>query len=151
MELIFVRTQYIYPSMTYLCKRPLGLGFVQATFCKNIIFEILAIIFRAFWTFQSFPGFFSTCFEISVWNLVYTCSSRCSTSSSSFIPIGTICPTLQPKKVQSHLSALMALKIIQGPQIWYTHLKVYWSPLIFITVGQFLALWLTKTLERGCY
>ena len=31
MELIFVRTQCIYPSMTYLCKRPLGLGFVQAT------------------------------------------------------------------------------------------------------------------------
>ena len=26
-----VRTQCIYPSMTYLCKRPLGLGFVQAT------------------------------------------------------------------------------------------------------------------------
>ena len=26
-----VRTQRIYPSMTYLCKRPLGLGFVQAT------------------------------------------------------------------------------------------------------------------------
>ena len=29
MELIFVRTQRIYPSMTYLCKRPLGMGFVQ--------------------------------------------------------------------------------------------------------------------------
>ena len=31
MELIFVRTQRIYPCMTYLCKRPLRLGFVQAT------------------------------------------------------------------------------------------------------------------------
>ena len=31
MELIFVWTQCIYPSMTYLCKRPLRLGFLQAT------------------------------------------------------------------------------------------------------------------------
>ena len=29
MELIFVRTQCIYSCMTYLCKHPVGLGFVQ--------------------------------------------------------------------------------------------------------------------------
>ena len=50
------------------------------------------------------------------------CSRWCYTSSSSFIPIGTLWPTLQPKIGQSHLSAFMALKIILRPQIWYTHL-----------------------------
>ena len=30
-------------------------------------------------------------------------------------------------------------------------LWVSWSLLIFVMVGQFLALWRTKTLERGCY
>ena len=89
---------------------------ISSVFCKKIIFVILAIIFARF------PGFFSTCFEISVWNLVYTCSRWCYTSRSSFIPIGTLWPTLQPKIGQSHLSALMAWKIIQRPQIWYTHL-----------------------------
>ena len=76
-------------------------------------------LFSEFWwlslcvlDFLKFSGFFSTCFEISVWNLVYTCSRWCYTSSSSFIPIGTLWPTLQPKIGQSHLSAFMALKII---------------------------------------
>ena len=70
-----------------------------------------------FGIFRSFPGF-----ELSGWNLVYTCSRWCYTSSSSFIPIGTLCPTSQPKIGQSHLSAFMALKIIWRPQIWYIHL-----------------------------
>ena len=35
----------------------------------------------AFWIFKKFSGLFSTCFEISVWNLVYTCSMWCYTSS----------------------------------------------------------------------
>ena len=94
---------------------------ISSVFCKNIIFIILAIIFGVL-DFQSFPGFCSTCFEISIWNSVYTCSRWCYTSSSSFIPIGTLWPTLQPKIVQSHLSAFMALKIIYRPQILYTHL-----------------------------
>ena len=78
-------------------------------FSKKIFEEFLDC---AFWIFRSFLGFFSTCFEISVWNLVYTCSRWLYTSSSSFIPIGTLWPTLQPKIGQSHLSAFMALKII---------------------------------------
>ena len=71
---------------------------------------------------KSFPDFFfCTCFEISVWNLAYTFSGWCHTSSSSLIPIWTLWPTLQPKIGQIHLSACMALKIILRPQIWYTH------------------------------
>ena len=69
---------------------------------------------------KSFPDFFCTCCEISVWNLAYTSNGWCHMSSSSFIPIWTLWPTLQPKIGQSHLSAFMALKIIQRPQIWYT-------------------------------
>ena len=85
---------------------------ISSVFCKKFIFRILAIIFVRFGFFGRFPGFFSTCFEISIWNLVYTCSRWCYTSSSSFIPIGTLWPTLQPKIGQSHLSAFMPLKII---------------------------------------
>ena len=61
---------------------------------------------------KSFPDFFCTCCEISVWNLAYTSSGWCHTSSSSFIPIWTLWPTLLPNVGQSHLSAFMALKII---------------------------------------
>ena len=61
---------------------------------------------------EVFRTFFCTCCEISVWNLAYTFSGWCHTSSLSFIPIWTLWPTLQPKIGQSHLSAFMALKII---------------------------------------
>ena len=61
---------------------------------------------------EKFSGLFCTCCEISVWNLAYRSSGWCHTSSSSFIPIWTIWPTLQPKIGQSHLSALIAVKII---------------------------------------
>ena len=30
--------------------------------------------FCVFWILRSFPGLFSTCFEISIWNMVYTFS-----------------------------------------------------------------------------
>ena len=77
-------------------------------------FQNFGDYFCAFWIFRSFPGFFSTCFGISVWNLVYTCSRWCYTSSSSFVRIGTLWPTLQAKIGQSHLSAFMALKSYRG-------------------------------------
>ena len=120
-------------------------------FCKNIIFGILAIIFARFGFFQSFAGFFSTCFEISVWNLVYTCSRWCYTSSSSFIPIGTLWPTLQPTKAKSFICIINSLKNhIEASDLVHTLiLWVSWSLLILIMCGQFLALWRTKTLERG--
>ena len=76
-----------------------------------------------YWSSQPakcFPDIFCTCYEISVWNLAYTSSGWCHTSSSSLIPIWTLWPTLQPKIGQSHLSAFMALKIIQRLHIWYT-------------------------------
>ena len=63
---------------------------------------------------KMFPDFLCTCFEISVWNLAYTSGGWCHTSSSSFIQIWTLRPTLQPKICQSHLSAYMALKLYRG-------------------------------------
>ena len=60
---------------------------------------------------KSFPDFFCTCCKVSVWNLAYTSGGWCHTSSSSFIPIWTLWPILQPKISQRHLSAFMASKI----------------------------------------
>ena len=61
---------------------------------------------------EKFSGLFRTCCEISIWNLANTSNGWCHTTCSSFIPIWTLWPTLQPKIGQSHLSAFMALKII---------------------------------------
>ena len=44
-----------------------------------------------------FPDFSSTCFEISIWNLVYTFSRWHDMSSLSCITIGSFWPSLQPK------------------------------------------------------
>ena len=49
----------------------------------------------------SFPDFFSTCFEISIWNLVYGFSRWHDMSSLSFITIGSLWPSLQPKVGQT--------------------------------------------------
>ena len=71
--------------------------YITSVFCANVIFGILAIICVRFGFCEVFRAFF--CFEISIWNLVYIyiCSRWCYTSSSSFIPIMTLWPTLQPK------------------------------------------------------
>ena len=79
------------------------------------------ITFVRFGFFEVFQAFFYMFWDISL-KYVYTCSRWCYTSSSSFIPIRTLWPTLQPEIGQSHLSAFMSLKIIKRPQIWYTHL-----------------------------
>ena len=49
-----------------------------------------------------FPDFSSTCFEISIWNLVYAFSRWHDMSSLSCITIGSIWPSLQPKVGQTN-------------------------------------------------
>ena len=49
-----------------------------------------------------FPDFSSTCFEISIWNLVYTFSRWHDMSSLSCITIGSLWPSLQPKVGQTY-------------------------------------------------
>ena len=46
-----------------------------------------------------FPDFSSTCFQISIWNLVYTFSRWHDMSSLSCITIGSLWPSLQPKVI----------------------------------------------------
>ena len=52
---------------------------------------------------QRFPDFSSTCFEISIWNLVYTFSRWHDMSSFSWITIGSLWPSLLPKVGQTHI------------------------------------------------
>ena len=96
------------------------------------------------------PDSFCKCFEISVWNLAYNFSGGCHTSSSSFIPIWTLWPTLQPKKGQSFICIHGLKNYIEASDLVHT-LKwcVSWPLLNFVMLGQFLALWWTKILERG--
>ena len=49
-----------------------------------------------------FPDFSSTCFEISIWNLVYAFSRWHDMSSLSCITIGSIWPSLRPKVGQTY-------------------------------------------------
>ena len=49
-----------------------------------------------------FPNCSSTCFEISIWNLVYTFSRWHDMSSLSCITIGSLWPSLQPKVGQTY-------------------------------------------------
>ena len=57
-----------------------------------------------------FPNFSSTCFEISIWNLVYTFSRWHDMSSLSSITIGSLWPSLQPKVGQTHFLQSWPLK-----------------------------------------
>ena len=49
-----------------------------------------------------FTDFSSTCFEISIWNFVYTFSRWHDMSSLSCITIGSLWPSLQPKVGQTY-------------------------------------------------
>ena len=49
-----------------------------------------------------FRTFYSTCFEISIWNLVYTFSRWHDMSSLSCITIGLLWPSLEPKVGQTY-------------------------------------------------
>ena len=67
-----------------------------------------------------FSDFSSTCFEISIWNLVYTCSRWHDMSSLSCITIGSFWPSLQPKVGQTHFFQSWPHKSRYILQIWYT-------------------------------
>ena len=72
---------------------PLDTSRHKFPFCRNHLFLILATSFARF-RFFLVSWHFSTCFEISIWNLVYTSNRWCHTSSSSFISIGIFWSTL---------------------------------------------------------
>ena len=61
---------------------------------------------------EKFSGLFSACFEISIWNLLYTSSRQCHASGKSSITVGSPWPSLQPRMGQSNFSSFMASTII---------------------------------------
>ena len=75
----------------------------------------------------SFPDFFSTCFEISIWNLVYAFSRWHDMSSLSFITIGSLWPSLQPKVGQTQFLQSWPYKSRWILQIWYLDGPLYTS------------------------
>ena len=66
-----------------------------------------------------FRIFSSTCFEISIWNLIYTFSRWHDMSSLSCITIGSLWPSLQPKVGQTHFLQSWPHKSRSILQIWY--------------------------------
>ena len=74
-----------------------------------------------------FPDFSSTCFEISIWNLVYAFSRWHDMSSLSCITIGSIWPSLQPKVGQTYFLQSWPHKSRYILQIWYTGGLLYTS------------------------
>ena len=75
----------------------------------------------------SFPDFFSTCFEISIWNLVYAFSRWHDMSSLSFITIGSFWPSLQPKVGQTQFLQSWPYRWRLILQIWYVDGPLYTS------------------------
>ena len=69
----------------------------------------------------------STCFEISIWNLVYTFSGWHDMSSLSFITIGSLWPSLQPKVGQTQFLQSWPYKSRYILQIWYVDGLLYTS------------------------
>ena len=81
-------------QIMYIC----GLLYTsRSLFCKKNHFRHFGDYFSAFWIFQIFLGFIFTCSHISIWIIIYTSSRWCHRLCSSFIPIRTLWPTLQPK------------------------------------------------------
>ena len=68
----------------------------SSVFCKSLILEFWRFCLRGL-NYSKFSGLSSTCFDITICNLVYTCSRPCDISSSSFIAIGRIWPNLHKK------------------------------------------------------
>ena len=76
----------------------------------------------------SFPDFFSTCFEISTWNLVYAYSWWHDMSSLSFITIGSLWPSLQPKVGQTQFLQSWPYKIkVNSSNLVHRWPAVYFS------------------------
>ena len=76
-----------------------------------------------------FSGLFWKCFEMSIWNLVYTFSMWHEMASLSFITIGLLWPSLQPKVGQTYFlqswphksRQILPIWNIDGPLYTYRH------------------------------
>ena len=72
-------------------------------------------------------GRFSICFEISIWNLIYTFSEWHDISSLGFITFGSHWPSLQPKVGQTSVLQSWPHKLRYIIQNWYIGDPLYTS------------------------
>ena len=99
---------------------------------------------------EKFSGLFCTCCEISVWNLAYTSSGWCRTSSSKFHSNRDTLTYFTGKNRSKSFICIHDFKnYIEASYLVHTQMMSVLTLLIFVMLGQFLALCWTKTLERG--
>ena len=93
-----LQTRRLLMTLPCLCE---GLHFLYARL-KNGTYYAVAMSVRPSVCPSVRPRFSSTCFEISIWNLVYTFSRWHDMSSLSCITIGSFWTSRQPKVGQTH-------------------------------------------------
>ena len=88
----------------------------------------------------SFPDFFSPCFEILKWYLVYSFIMICYTSSSTIMSISLVLLELWPfMSVFSFPDFFLScFELLNSKLIWSFNMKSYRSSLSFNTVNEFL-------------
>ena len=125
---------------------------ISSVFCKNIIFRILAIIFVRFGFFEVFRAFFYMFWDISLKLGIYMQQVVLHVKFQFHSNRDTLTYFTAKNRSKSFICIHGLKNHIEASDLVHTLiLWVSWSLLIFVMVGQFLALWRTKTLERGCY
>ena len=121
-------------------------------FCENIIFRILAIIFVRFGFFEVFRAFFYMFWDISLKLGIYMQHVVLHVKFEFHSNRDTLTYFTTKNRSKSFICIHGLKNHIEASDLVHTRiLWVSWSLLIFVMVGQFLALWRTKTLERGCF
>ena len=118
---------------------------VYASWPKSLVLQ--QFYFRNFSNFSIFSGLFSTCFETSIWNIVYTSSRLQDTTGLSIIAIGTLWTTLQPKI--GHFVNSWPHKLYKSFKLGiYTYTISLLILLLFVMVWQLLVLWWLKNTHK---
>ena len=124
----------------------------SAVFCNNIICGILAINFARFGFFEViqtlFYMFWDSCLKLGIYMQLVVLLVKFEFHSNR----DTLTYFTAKNRSKSFICIHGFKNYIEASDLVHTlTLWVFWSLLIFVMVGQFLAIWRTKTLERGCY
>ena len=123
---------------------------ISSVFCKNIIFRILAIIFVRFGFFEVFQAFFLHVLRYPIETWYIHAAGGVTRQVRVYSNRDTLTYFTAKNRSKSFISIHGLKNHIEASDLVHTLiLWVSWSLLIFVMVGQFLALWRTKTLERG--
>ena len=126
---------------------------ISTIFCKNIIVAILPIIFARFGFFEVFRAFFLHVlrYQLETW-YIHAVGRVTHVKFEFHLNRDTVTYFTAKNRSKSFFCIHGLKNHIEASDLVHSHiLWVSWSLLIFVMVGQFLALWRTKTLERGCY